>query len=94
MNAGEIPFKPTKTAHMITFLILAIIITAVVIFLVFLIIGQVFPLIWRGIRLDRDDPASALPSVTGQISSSSLFLAYPECSCDREVVPDRWCEWR
>jgi hypothetical protein len=32
MNAGEIPFKPTKTAHMITFLILAIIITAVVIF--------------------------------------------------------------
>jgi len=42
MNAGEIPFKPTKTAHMITFLILAIIITAVVIFLVFLIIWAGF----------------------------------------------------
>jgi uncharacterized membrane protein YidH (DUF202 family) len=38
MNAGEIPFKPTKTAHMIIFFILAVIITVVVVFLVFLFV--------------------------------------------------------
>jgi hypothetical protein len=38
MNAGEIPFKPTKTAHMIIFFILAIIITAIVVFFVFLFV--------------------------------------------------------
>ena len=39
MNLGEIPFKPTNTAHMILFFILVALITAVVIFFVFLAVA-------------------------------------------------------
>lgn len=52
MNAGEIPFKPTKTAHMIIFFILAVIITVVVVFLVFLfVVASIFsPLAVHSVR--------------------------------------------
>ena len=43
MNAGEIPFKPTKTAHMIIFFILAVIITVIVVFLFLLfVVASIF----------------------------------------------------
>lgn len=41
MNAKEIPFLPTKTAHLILFIILAIFIIALVIFFVFMIIMSI-----------------------------------------------------
>jgi TM2 domain-containing membrane protein YozV len=37
MNAGEIPFKPTKTAHLILFIILAVFIVVLVAFVIFVI---------------------------------------------------------
>jgi TM2 domain-containing membrane protein YozV len=52
MNTGEIPFRPTKTAHMILFFILGIIITAVVVFLVFLfVLANIFgPVAMHSVR--------------------------------------------
>lgn len=37
MNSGEIPFKPTRTAHLILFIVLAVFTTLVIVFLIFLL---------------------------------------------------------
>jgi TM2 domain-containing membrane protein YozV len=42
MNAKEIPFQPTKTAHMIIFFILAAIIIAIVVFMVLMVLLAAF----------------------------------------------------
>jgi TM2 domain-containing membrane protein YozV len=42
MNRGEIPFRPTKTAHMILFFILAALIIVVIIFMILMAILAMF----------------------------------------------------